>query len=349
MSWFTDNGITEGTPIPSGNGNGLTLDTGNFAATPAPAPLGASATAGQVTTNPYYQNPDGTQAQPGAGQFYTPDAAATSSTSGDPLMQKIQAALSAAQSTDDPNYWYQTIKNRGAADGSDWNYWLGRINQGDGAAAVKNGTVQPFQDGAAATQTPVGIGDPRLNAQVTPFVAPTFEQAQNEPGYKFALDQGLGAMQNSASAKGLLHSGATLKGLNDYASNSAAKNYNDVFNRALTTNQSANNTALGYGNLGLGVGNLGLNTQNQGFNQGLQTFLANTGQQNTQTNQGLNYLQILAGAGGNYANNAGSLLTGQGNANAAGTVGSANAVNTALGNVGNNAQQATLAHLLGWA
>jgi hypothetical protein len=48
---------------------------------------------------------------------------------------------------------------------------------------------------------------------------------QNSPGYKFRLQQGLGGIENSASARGGLFSGANMKALNDYGSDYASNEY----------------------------------------------------------------------------------------------------------------------------
>lgn len=70
----------------------------------------------------------------------------------------IDGYLSAAGSTDDPGYWYALAAKQGgvAQTGADW--LQGRINQGNGAAAVRNGTVQPFQD--STTPPPAAGGAP---------------------------------------------------------------------------------------------------------------------------------------------------------------------------------------------
>lgn len=52
-----------------------------------------------------------------------------------------------------------------------------------------------------------------------------------DPGYQFRLEQGLGAIQNSAAAKGILNSGGTLKDLQNYGQNLASQEYGNVFNR----------------------------------------------------------------------------------------------------------------------
>lgn len=67
------------------------------------------------------------------------------------------------------------------------------------------------------------------------FHQPTFEEAQNEPGYAFSLDQGRKALEASASSRGTLNTGGTLKGVLDYGQKLGQQNYQNVFNRALST------------------------------------------------------------------------------------------------------------------
>lgn len=67
------------------------------------------------------------------------------------------------------------------------------------------------------------------------FNAPTLASAQNEPGYAFARDEGLGALQASAAAKGHLRTGGTLKDITAWANRFGEQNYGNVYNRALGT------------------------------------------------------------------------------------------------------------------
>lgn len=54
---------------------------------------------------------------------------------------------------------------------------------------------------------------------------------QASPGYQFALNQGLNAVQNSAAAGGSLESGRTLKALQDYGQGMANQEYNNWYGR----------------------------------------------------------------------------------------------------------------------
>ena len=93
----------------------------------------------------------GAQGDPGQGN--------TSGSTSDPMMAWIQGQLTAANSTDDPNYWYGVMKQDPNAMGSAQSYWAGRIAQGDGAAAVKAGTTQPFNDSSPAPAPTSGPPD----------------------------------------------------------------------------------------------------------------------------------------------------------------------------------------------
>jgi hypothetical protein len=66
-----------------------------------------------------------------------------------------------------------------------------------------------------------------------PFKAPTPEEAMNDPGYKFTLGQGIGALLNSRAAGGMLNSGATGKALVDYGQAAGSTQYGNVYNRDL--------------------------------------------------------------------------------------------------------------------
>lgn len=127
----------------------------------------------------------------------------------------------------------------------------------------------------------------------------SMQDFQESPGYQFQLNQGMQAMQRSAASKGLLNSVGTQQGLNNYAQGAANTDYQQAMNNYLTQNQNKYNMLLGLSNQGL---------------QG--TGMANA-------------------AGANYITNASNTMQGLGNAQAAGTVGSANAVSSGLSGVAN--------------
>lgn len=65
------------------------------------------------------------------------------------------------------------------------------------------------------------------------FQAPTLEQAQQTPGYQFALNEGIGALDKSAAAKGNLFSGSQGKALEQYGQGLADQNYQQIYNNAM--------------------------------------------------------------------------------------------------------------------
>jgi len=72
-------------------------------------------------------------------------------------------------------------------------------------------------------------------AEYTPFGMPQF---QADPGYNFRLSEGMKGLERSASARGLLQSGGTLKGIQQYGQNLASDEYQNAFQRYLTERQA---------------------------------------------------------------------------------------------------------------
>jgi hypothetical protein len=179
-----------------------------------------------------------------------------------------------------------------------------------------------------------GVGSiPNMPTFNGTFTAPTLAQAQETPGYKFTAQQGSKGILEGAAAAGGAISGGTLKALDAYNTGLANSTYNDVFNRALST----------YG------------TGLSAYQANLGGYQANLQNQAQQYNQMLAPIQIgEAGAAGinnlgqSVAGNVGNLMTQIGNAQAAGTVGSANAwMNAVNGGIGSISQMALLKMLMG--
>ena len=95
----------------------------------------------------------------------------------------------------------------------------------------------------------------------------TGQDTYNDPSYQFRLNEGLKGVESSAAARGGLLSGATLKALNNYASDYASQEYSNAYNRfnADQTNQ--------YNRLSNVVG-MGQNAAAQQGNAGMQTAQA---------------------------------------------------------------------------
>jgi hypothetical protein len=121
---------------------------------------------------------------------------------------------------------------------------------------------------------------------------------QADPGYAFRLKEGLKALDASAAARGGLISGAALKAAGRYGQDYASNEYSNAFNRYQ------------------------INRTNQ-----LQPLQSLMGVGQTATN-------ATSNAAGAYGAAAGSNALQAGNALASGAVGSANAWNSAFGNIG---------------
>lgn len=159
------------------------------------------------------------------------------------------------------------------------------------------------------------------------FAAPTLSEAQSSPGYQFTQGEGLKAIQQGAAQAGGNLSGTTLKALDQYNTGLADTTYQNVFNRAL-----------------------------QGYNANLSQYASQlAGYQTSQGAQQQQFNQLLApaqvGEGGvasinntgtQASQSIGNLMTQIGNAQAAGTVGSANAITGGI-NTGINGLTQSLA------
>lgn len=205
------------------------------------------------------------------------------------------------------------------------------------AAAVTgaNQTVQSTLAGQQAGLNPyqtagtTGIG--MLNQAVNPggSLAGTFafdpSNIQNDPGYQFQMNEGLKALQRSAASQGLLTSGGTGKSMMNYAQGLAGTEFGNAYNRALTTYQTNRTNSLQNIQQLLGLGQFG-------------TQLSTAAQQNAGNLQSGNTMQgaLASGQFGMQgAQIAGQDITGAGNAQAAGIVGSTNAYNSILPGISN--------------
>ena len=178
------------------------------------------------------------------------------------------------------------------------------------------------QQGLSALTTGLDTGG--QFSTVPQFTAPTDVTEQNDPGYQFRLQQGEQAIKNAASANGTLFSGATAKGLSDYAQNTASNEYGQVYNRAMQQYQTQ------------------LNSQNTLYNR--FAGLAGTGQQATQSanqsaqnyaNQGSNIYLNTGAQQGQYALDAGG-------ARASGYINQGNIWGQGIGNTANSLLQGYL-------
>jgi hypothetical protein len=144
-------------------------------------------------------------------------------------------------------------------------------------------------------------------ADYTPFGMDTFSK---DPGYGFRLAEGRKALASKARARGGLVSGQTLKGMQDYAQESASQEYSNAFNRYQIERAAK---------------------------LGPYQSLSGVGQ--TTANQ-------LGQFGAANIANVGNLMTGGAAAQAAGQVGQANAITGGLGTYLNYSQNNSLLNAL---
>jgi hypothetical protein len=149
-----------------------------------------------------------------------------------------------------------------------------------------------------------------------------------DPGYAFRLAEGRKALASKARARGGLVSGQTLKGMQDYAQESASQEFGNAYNRALT----------GY--------NTDVARENQLYNR--QAALSGIGQTSTNLvgQAGQNYATSAGNALGSYGSNVSNLMTSGAASEAAGRIGVANAVTGGVGTYLNYSQNNALINAL---
>ena len=133
---------------------------------------------------------------------------------------------------------------------------------------------------------------------------------QADPGYQFRLNQGMQALNRQQAASGKLMGGAGAKEAIQYGQGFASNEYSNAYNRALANYNTNFNTAQ----------------QNRANILNPLQNVATMGQ---------NAVAGTNAAAQNYANQGSNLLTQQGNAQAAGIVGTANAIGTGISGTGN--------------
>jgi hypothetical protein len=170
---------------------------------------------------------------------------------------------------------------------------------------------EPFRQGGLTAQNEImqllGIGGDKAAAGYG-SLGKSFgtEQFQQDPGYGFRQAEGMKALERSAAARGNLLSGSTLKGVQRFGQDLASQEYQNAFNRYQVERTAKLNP--------------------------LQSLMG-SGQSAT---------NVLTGAAGQMGQNEASNLYNAGQARASGYIGSANALNTALGQIGSFASNAPM-------
>jgi len=95
-----------------------------------------------------------------------------------------------------------------------------------------------------------------------------------DPSYEFRKQEGLNAIESSASAGGRVQSGATQKAMVRYAGDTASQEYGNAYQRALSAYQARRQSAMDKYNVDAniaGTGQVATNTMTGTVNNALQT------------------------------------------------------------------------------
>lgn len=184
-----------------------------------------------------------------------------------------------------------------------------------------------------------------------------YDDYKNSDAYKFQLDQGTQAINNSMSSRGLANSGAALKDLTNYGQGLASTYYDNAFQRAQSQFQTNQNSSLQNLMAATNVGQTATNqfqgaqamfgapqatnTLNAGYfggntNLSIAQMLSQMGNQSAQFNSqtGMQGNEFGANLGLQGANDAGKFMVGAGQGQAAGTMGMFNNLGGALSGIG---------------
>jgi hypothetical protein len=145
----------------------------------------------------------------------------------------------------------------------------------------------------AAYQAALGLGG-QSNAQI-------MNQLQNTPGYQFQLQQGLGAINNAASAAGGVNSGNTLRALTQYGQGLANQTYQQYLGNLSGLAGSGQNAAANLGGLSASVGS---NIGSSLIGAGNALAAGTVGQANALNSAfgNIGTLALLSGGGGGSGN-----------------------------------------------
>jgi len=175
--------------------------------------------------------------------------------------------------------------------------------------------LAPYREGGVTAQNQLfqmlGLGGDTTAANYGKY-AKDFGMSDftTDPGYQFRLEQGMKALNASAAAKSMGMSGANIKGATEYGQNMGSQEYQNAFNR-YNTNRAAQLDPL-----------FKLYTGGQAAAAGSAAGAANLG-----ANLGNTY--------SNLGTNLGTAATNAGAATAGGYVAGGNAINSTIGNIGN--------------
>ena len=231
--------------------------------------------------------------------------------------------------------WYSTQPGANPSLANDPNYWIGKISSGElgedpayivqkfmlpeGAQSGGGNQFAGFGGGSTTgfgappapyasnpnaptytqPQLPANLQTPFTPGTFTPgtFHTPTLEQAKQDPGYQFGLDESQRGIEHSAAAQGSVLNPGTVQALSRNANDYATTKYNDVYGRDLSTFNTNEGNQFSAFNMNT-ANQFGARQQQQGeFQQNVlapaqQTYSNNYGQYLNENARTLNdYLQ----------------------------------------------------------
>lgn len=138
----------------------------------------------------------------------------------------------------------------------DHNQWLVDIlNQGTTPGQVTGQTVTDYYVGDNVFSS---LEEAQAYANANPVGGFEYKGFEATPGFKFALDQGQSAIDNSAASRGNVFSGATLKAQQEFGTGLAQQEYGNFLNRltgqAAQGQAAAGNIATAGSNYASGAG-----------------------------------------------------------------------------------------------
>jgi hypothetical protein len=115
------------------------------------------------------------------------------------------------------------------------------------AKAVKDASKAQTKAQKQALEAQMELARPYVEAgknamtqyqNLAPYQSFSMDQFQADPGYQFRMSEGLKALERSASARGLLQSGGTLKDITRFGQDAASQEYQNAFQRYLTEREA---------------------------------------------------------------------------------------------------------------
>lgn len=129
-------------------------------------------------------------------------------------------------------------------------------------------------------------------ASTTPSIDATgaFNTFKNSDGYQFRLNQGLNALNQNYAAKGLIQSGAAMKGINNYAQNQASGEFGNYLNNLASVSDNGLRAGSAIAGVGQGYANAVSANNNSAASAAGNAALAGANGINNAIGNGLNSL-----------------------------------------------------------